>query len=136
MITYCSLIPFFPLLGMFIWIWFKKWTLSCVLLTSTDKNVFLKYLYQQWYCKLVNIFGIPLRTSSVKIYIIKISLWSFNITPKYHPMYLKKIETHNPFASFPFHVNSVNSTKEQKYFFFHRIYIYIWKRSSFTSSLK
>ena len=51
---------------------------------GTSENWSLNYFYQQLYCEFVNIFGVPLRTSPVKIFIRHSSLWRFPITPKYH----------------------------------------------------
>ena len=57
------------------------------------------------------ILGIPFWTMPVNMYIRNESLWSFTITPKYHPILFKNIETHKPFASLCFQFISVHSIK-------------------------
>ena len=62
------------------------------------------------------------------IYIIFSQLWKFPINSKYHPMYFKKIETHNPFAYFIFYVNSMHLMKITEVFIFPQTFFKEYKK--------
>ena len=92
-----------------------------------------QFLNQHLHCELVYIFGTPYITSPANIYIRHLSLWGFTITPKYHPVYLMKIETRNPFPIFLFHIIPVHSMEIREEHIFQRaIFIFRYAISLFS----
>ena len=120
-------------IGIFPLTWFLKRKLSWLVLMSTGQNWSLNSLNQKLYCKLVNIFGVPLINSPVNIYLRHLSLWSFPITPNYHTVYLMKIGTRNPFTYFLFHIILVHSMNITEVHIFQRaIFIFRYAISLFS----
>ena len=63
------------------------------------------------------------------MYIRHESLSRFSITPKYHPMLFKNIETQKPFAYFLFQLNSVHSMKRTDIYFKQHDIFFIYNKS-------
>ena len=81
----------------------------------------------------MNIFGVPLSTSPVNIYIRNKSVLRLNITTNFYTMSLMKIETHNPFIYIVFHIISMHSMKITEVHIFPtgNISFWIYNRSGF-----
>ena len=90
----------------------------CVVLINIGGKWFPNYLYQQWCSVILNIIGVPFSTFPANMYIRYSSLSSFHITPNYHPMFFKNIETQKPFSSvFLSHFSAFNKKTNELFCF-------------------
>ena len=90
---------------------------------------------------LLKTIGLTFCTLPLNVYIRHSSLLRFTITPKYLPILFNNIETYNPFSSFLFQFNLVNSMERNGGFYFIIGYIfmynnkYLFSRHSWTKRI-